>query len=535
MTTKSKFIYTFLLTLLTLFFLKTDYRMIETIYPGADDGDNYMHATTIGIDFDLDYTNQLKGVEDIRYDRNGKIAPTAFIGSGFLSSPMVAIGSLLTSITDNEQKIFNYIILFYSLSGYLYLVLTLSIIITLKRFFKINLSNLFICILVLSSGVSYYVFERYSISHIFEIFTTSLVIFASFNYFDKGKKIFAALIPLSILLGILVKWTNYYLFIIPASIKLIYFSNENIRLRKNKYFLFSTILSIIVFFLHTKFLYGIFTINPGISYEQDAVEILDTYLFSNFNLINEITRFIKSIIIILFSSEFGLSWFSTINSIGFVLLFYFIVNSLIKKQIKNFIGYCLLFFGYISIFYIIHLWESTASSYGFRYSFCLTPISLIIFFDFYKNYKINRKILNILLLLCIFSIGGTLFFETHPLTQLSLEPALNSWGQFNTYSQKYYLSGYIISLFSFTSYQIIIATSFLFVYFLKILLLFLDLERLLFHFSKFGLPSENEDFINLIQNIEKINLTSLIVLFILIFSINYFLFNMSSKNNNILK
>ena len=63
MTIKNKFILTFLLTLVALFFLKTDYRMIETIYPGADDGDHYLHATTIGIDFDLDYTNQLKGVE----------------------------------------------------------------------------------------------------------------------------------------------------------------------------------------------------------------------------------------------------------------------------------------------------------------------------------------------------------------------------------------------------------------------------------------------------------------------------------------
>tara|TARA_B100001175_G_C19514846_1_gene646618 strand:- start:7231 stop:8829 length:1599 start_codon:yes stop_codon:yes gene_type:complete len=532
MTIKSKFIVTFLLTLVALFFLKTDYRMIETIYPGADDGDHYLHATTIGIDFDLDYTNQLKGVEDIRYDGSGKIAPTAFIGSGFLSSPFVALGNLLNLITNNEKEIFNFVILFYSLSGYFYLILTLAICISLKSFFKVSLSNLFICILILSSGVSYFVFERYSISHIFEIFTTSLVIFTTFKFYEKGENKFAVLIPLTILLGILVKWTNYYLFIIPISIKLIYFTEERVKLRKNIYFLLSTGLSIFIFFLHTKILYGIFTINPGTSYEEDAVDIIDKYVLANFNLINEITSFGKSILIILFSSEFGLTWFSTINSIGFMMLVFFIIRSVYEKEIEKFIGYSFFFIGYLSIFYIIHLWESTASSYGFRYSFCLTPISLIIFFDFYKKFKINLKVI---ILLCLFSIGGTLFFETHPLTQLSLEPALNSWGQYNKYSQRNYLNGYLLSLISFTSYQIIIVTSFLFVYFIKFLLFFLNSEKLLFQFGKFGLPSDNEDFMNLIQNIEKINLMSLIVFFVLIFSINYYLVNLSTKNNKNLK
>ena len=215
-----------------------------------------------------------------------------------------------------------------------------------------------------------------------------------------------------------------------------------------------------------------------------------------------------------------------------MMLVFFIIRSVYEKEIEKFIGYSCFFIGYLSIFYIIHLWESTASSYGFRYSFCLTPISLIIFFDFYKKFKINLKFIT---LLCLFSIGGTLFFETHPLTQLSLDPALNSWGQYNIYSQKNYLSGYLLSLISFTSYQIIIVTSFLFVYFIKFLFFFINSEKLLFQFSKFGLPSDNEDFINLIQNIEKINLISLIVFFVLIFSINYFLINLSSKNNKNLK
>ena len=40
-------------------------------------------------DFDLDYSNQLEGAENLRFNNDGKIAPIGFIGSGLLSSPFM--------------------------------------------------------------------------------------------------------------------------------------------------------------------------------------------------------------------------------------------------------------------------------------------------------------------------------------------------------------------------------------------------------------------------------------------------------------
>ena len=47
-----------------LLFLKTDYRLVTDIYCCGDDHDYFMHASTIAFDFDLDYSNQMEGIED---------------------------------------------------------------------------------------------------------------------------------------------------------------------------------------------------------------------------------------------------------------------------------------------------------------------------------------------------------------------------------------------------------------------------------------------------------------------------------------
>ena len=61
-----------------------------------------MHAETISVDFDLDYSNQLEGFESKRFNNNGKIAPKGFIGTGLLSAPFLFIGNLLNNLIPNN-------------------------------------------------------------------------------------------------------------------------------------------------------------------------------------------------------------------------------------------------------------------------------------------------------------------------------------------------------------------------------------------------------------------------------------------------
>ena len=106
-----------ILVFISLIFLKTDFRFIENINCCGDDHDYYLHAETLSLDFDLDYSNQLKGIENKRYKSNGKIAPIGFFGSGLLASPFLFIGNFIDNfIASKTSNLFNYRILFYSFS-----------------------------------------------------------------------------------------------------------------------------------------------------------------------------------------------------------------------------------------------------------------------------------------------------------------------------------------------------------------------------------------------------------------------------------
>ena len=111
-----------------LFFTKIDYRLTQEIYCCSDDFDYFSHAETLIEDFDLDYSNQLKGAENLRFNNDGKIAPIGFIGSGLLSSPFMFLGNLLDRFM-NAGSVTNFKLTLYSLSSIFYLALSFSILV----------------------------------------------------------------------------------------------------------------------------------------------------------------------------------------------------------------------------------------------------------------------------------------------------------------------------------------------------------------------------------------------------------------------
>ena len=114
---------------------------------------------------------------------------------------------------------------------------------------------------------------------------------------------------------------------------------------------------------------------------------------------------------------------------------------------------------------------------------------------------------------------STLFFETTPQTQLSLDEKLNSFGVMSRYTQENYLTGYLGALLNFNSYLIIFSTSFLGLYSFKFLVSTLGYEGLINTMNSLGLPTDNEDFINLLNKVEEINLNYFLVVILFIYSV----------------
>lgn len=214
-----------------LLFLKTDYRLVTDIYCCGDDHDYFMHASTIAFDFDLDYSNQMEGIENKRYNNNGKIAPRGFIGTGILSAPFLFLGNIIDAMfgDSSQNLVTNYKIIFYSLSPIVYLYASIILMLKSVRILGKNVSFVEIALLTLGSGAAYFGFERFSMTHVYEIFTISGVIFLSLKIYTSNKenKILYFLLSIFLLVSLLTRWVNYFVVLIPIIL-------HNISPKKNK-------------------------------------------------------------------------------------------------------------------------------------------------------------------------------------------------------------------------------------------------------------------------------------------------------------
>jgi hypothetical protein len=514
---KNFFVYAAIILYLLLF-LKIDYRFISEITCCGDDFDYFIHAKTIALDNDFDYSNNL--ISDSYFYKYGNvIAPKGFVGSGMLAAPFLYFGSILNDFYTNSD-ILNYQIFLYSLSAVFYFLM--SIILLNKSFalLKINVSKFFIFLMFFGSGLPYYAFERYSMTHTYEVFINSVLFFLVIALHKESNSIkinFLILaISLSVCMGLLVRWTNYYIFFLPLLYKLLISEIEpySKKVINRPITYFGVLSSSYIFYWLSKNIYGRFILDPRKIYGESK-EIKEL-LTPEYGVVNIVFGYCSDILNILFGNEFGIFWTSPILFIFIPLIVIFIF----KKKYKIALILSILF---LQIFGVVIIWQSTASSYGYRYLFSLIPISIIIFLILNKNHQYNI-FKSYLIPFSIFSTISVLFFETNSKTQLSLIDVHNSFGKLTKYTQPDYVSGYINSFNNIESYQIIFLTSFLGALIFKILQSLAGYEDLLEILSSYGLPVSNQDFLEFYLNIYEIEYFKFIfvILFFWVFTVKLY-------------
>tara|TARA_Y100001958_G_C21248617_1_gene581639 strand:- start:17931 stop:19520 length:1590 start_codon:yes stop_codon:yes gene_type:complete len=491
----------FLFTILFLSFVKIDFRLNE-ITNGliSDDSAYYYHAQTIGVDNDLDYANQLEGTDKRNLNlENSKPVPVHPIGVGFLAGPFLFISNILNNLIGIDSVVsFNYFV--YSLVPIFYLFLGIFLMnkVITKKVGNVNYikTSLF----VLGSGVTYYAFERFSMSHVYEFFSIIFLMYLCSKYEEKNLSSFEFLIPFVTFFFLLLRWSNYHLFLIPF----FYFSIFNISSKKKlfmkPYYIFGFLAGAVLFLIHTKFLYGLYTFNPS-----NIFLIVENRLSENYEQLRDISQLPENILlslntlfIMLFSQEFGLFYFSPIIFIGFIFLIYF----LYKKKFQIFL---LTSFIYLFPFVAVVIYQNTSYSYGFRYMFSLIGINIFLYFRFFRKSKIINTYL---VLFSIFGIFSQLMFETSQYTVLSIEYVENSFGQMTLYANPNYLSGVFKSAIIFDSYLNIVFTSFLGVIILKFISFFTDLSSFISTFRDI-----DDDIALLLSNTNEISWFYLLMLF----------------------
>jgi len=265
-------------------------------------------------------------------------------------------------------------------------------------------------------------------------------------------------------------------------------------------------ISSLVFLLHSKLIYGVYTINPNYVYEQARIT-----QFINFFL-EQPVNFIYSNIInsfkIIFSFEFGLFWLSPILFFGILNIFIFLVNKKYKLFYLSFIVF-LYFFG------ITLAWGETGSSYGYRYIMPLIPLSILFYINQDKKFISNFYLIPF----SVISTLSVLFFETSKGTQLSTELVQNTFGNFVRYSQPNYVPELFRSFVDINSILVVFSTSFLAIISIKLISIFIPMPKFVNFLNNLNLPTDNEDFQRLLGNIETLDIYYFIILFLFIFLI----------------
>ena len=483
----------FSLIVFFLLLMKIDYRTGDFgIFNPTDDAGYMYHAYTVGLDFDLDYSNQIINYEKSPnpgfYLNGDTYVPKHPVGTGILAAPFVFVGSLVEKV--NTKYIFStrdQIYFFYSLSSIFYFFVSLFLLtrtINNSPHFK-KTDPLTIFYLLLGSGIVYYSFERFSMTHTYEIFSVSVLFFISGRNKNADSNSLNYLLGLLGILFLTIRWVNIFLILLPILYFLLIKSKKSIlNLLKAKSYYLGLFTGITIFLLHSKVLYGVYTINPKFVYRNNlSLGFLEYTGIDSYFSIEALILAIKSVGIILFAREFGLVYFSPILFLSAVL----IINLIIKKQYAIFTTLIPIYGIPVSI---VILWQATGSAYGYRYLSCLIPVSIVLIFRF-----LDEKFYKYLYLLNFLSIFLFLKFETNQMTSLTQE--VNSFGRLHNYSGKNYLQGVSEGMFQINTYLVVIMTSFFAVIFFKLLISLFGLQAIENLIEEYGYM--NGDVVNFLE------------------------------------
>ena len=451
-----------LIVVILLLFTKVDYRLYE-IAPGSiqDDSIYYYHTQTIAIDFDFDYTNQLDGnLKDSYIRDDGLPVPRQSVGTGIIASPILFITNIISKYLNTVNSL-NYFT--YSLIPIIFLFLSVSVIQVMIK--SNNQNRLLISLFLIGSGISYFGFERFSMSTVYEFTTFLIVMYLTHKYINSQNDNLLILIPLFQFLGLTVRWNNYHIFLVPIIYLLL--NNRKISsLIKSKVFIIGNLIGVFLFLLHTKLIYGIYTFSQTDIYPNEGWVVYERLeLYSNINLLgrNLLTIF-NHLFTILFSQEFGLFFFCPIVFVSLFYIFFYTLNK------KYYLALNLFLFYSISILPVI-LFESHGGSYGFRYLYTLIPLNIYIFF---KDHFHNKFLIKYLIIFSIFGSLSQLFFESTQASSLSEDKIINSFDNLVPYANPEYLTGILSSILKLQAYQKIIFTSFIGLISIKLLSLIQD-------------------------------------------------------------
>lgn len=399
-------------------------------WSGYSDEDSYLaHALTLGLDFDLDYSNEpIQGLNPYG------TSPKHSIGPGIFTIPFVFSGSILDRIThhpiiqDHKDFVGSFSLasiffakIFYFFGGLLLFIKGIQLVFTNS---KKNVPADFV--LFAGSGILYYVLINTIKTHVFEFFSLAVIFYFSISYCldivkNQQRKLWKLMLTqVGVALAVLNR--NSYvntLLLLPIFLEFFIITTNTqterikIYLQQGACFAIAYIPSAI---LNLKFYNKIY---PSI-YDMYGLKII-TMEFSSDPLLNKAILLFQTfkklpyLLHIFFSMEFGLLYTSPIILAGIFASFYFFYTFRKAKNLAYFILLICMFWG--STLAVPLWWLHPGMDYGWRYIFSLLPLSALMLYWFMLSggaEKIKNIFKKIIIALSCFSIFAQLIFGTIP-------------------------------------------------------------------------------------------------------------------------
>jgi hypothetical protein len=358
---------------------------------GGDDSSYIAHAFTIGLDADMDYSNE----SVLSWTHNKKL-PSGSIGSGLLASPFVALLSILDRhsnhpVIENREEFFGSWSFFaFCLAASIYFLA--GVFLYLKTFRLLNGPQKLwlVIIFCLSSGVPHFVLMRFTMSHAFEFFAGALLLWATVNLYNEIVKSdskpfrWMCLCSVALMMSLFVRQSSYNLIIMPHLVLLILYvkdGNQYTRAQKKQFrqkFLWAIpciILGVLPLVLYNYSYFGTLIPSGMDLYGFNAYGLGSTSLTQ---ILFQLLGRLPNILLILFSSEWGIFYTNPVLVIGGCFLLIFLTIKLFRNKsavcLIALIGF-LLFVGFN--FAIVLWWQNTGMCYGYRHLFPLNPIGML--------------------------------------------------------------------------------------------------------------------------------------------------------------
>lgn len=511
MKSKKKLYLLSIFTIMFLIFLRIDYRdKVPQSFNSGDDANYYFHNKTISYDFDFDYSNQISTTNDmyLNQEKNDYV-PIHPVGSAFLTFIFMLFGKYIERYLSIQD--FHYFL--YSLSGIYFLFLSLKLL-SISNFRNRVENKITVAIFFLGSGLLYFSFERFSMTHVYEVFSVILLFYLSYLLIlgIKYNKFIIFLLGFLSIFLVNIRFVNIFLPLTPFFYLLLN-DEKNItkNLLKNLFYYVGLLTGLTVNLIITKALYGFYTLTPIKIYDSSGGVLANFYNLNieNKNILEIINFLFQSFLKILIGFEFGIFF---ISPVIFFSLFTFL--KILKS--KEYMLLAITLFIFAIPFGIVIIWQTTASSFGFRYLYVLIPYSILLIFTFYKN----KIVLKIIFILSVFSFLLYLFFESTD--QTSLREGINIFGKYHRYSSPNFIPEAVKSFFILNSYLKIIFTSFFGVIILKFGILIFSIEKIETLIEYYGYLNEDViELINFTNSITFIHFLSIIVLIIISFRLFY--------------